>query len=51
MTSEANDWLRNAVGNIGTEAFHSFRRAIEATFPGRLHRLVLFGSRAPGDHE
>ena len=50
MTSAAKDSLSRAVGPSGAEALRRFRRAVAEAFPGRLRALVLFGSRARGDH-
>jgi predicted nucleotidyltransferase len=33
-----------------TAALHQFKRDLASAFPGRLRRVVLFGSRARGDH-
>ena len=47
---EMKERCRSGTGAIHTPVLQKFKRDLASAFPGRLRRVVLFGSRARGDH-
>jgi uncharacterized protein len=48
--TEMKEARRSGTDVAHTAALHRFKRDLASAFPGRLRRVVLFGSRARGDH-